>query len=180
MRCDTKMDSTASVEAKVELANGVCAPSVEAQVELANGICALSYTLDTQKIIDSVADDRAGGIAVFIGVTRKDNLNGKVVARLEYQAYSKLAIKTMVKIVEQVHAASSSPSVGRYAVHHRLGAVPIGEPSIIIAVSAPRRKAAFVACEQILEDVKAQCQIWKREFYENEGDDAAEWKANRS
>lgn len=69
-------------------------------------------------------------------------------------------------------------SLIRSAVHHRLGTVPVGEPSIIIAVSSPHRKEAFMACELILEEVKLKAQIWKREFYEGEREDEAEWKAN--
>lgn len=54
----------------------------------------------------------------------------------------------------------------------------MGEPSIVIAVSSPHRKEAFVACEYILEEVKHRAQIWKREYYEGERDEDAEWKAN--
>lgn len=66
----------------------------------------------------------------------------------------------------------------RCAVYHRLGTVPVGDPSIVIAVSSPHRKEAFVACESILEDVKLKAQIWKREYYEGDREDEAEWKAN--
>jgi molybdopterin synthase catalytic subunit len=50
--------------------------------------------------------------------------------------------------------------------------------AIVIAVSSPHRKEAFVACERILEEVKRKAQIWKREYYEGEDDSTAEWKAN--
>lgn len=111
--------------------------------------------------------------------------------RLEYQAYSSLAIRTMSTIAHNVIAASSrsehhpssqgrvgAKSIVKCAVYHRLGTVPIGEPSIVIAVSSPHRKEAFVACEEILEEVKRKAQIWKREYYEGEDESAAEWKAN--
>jgi len=48
----------------------------------------------------------------------------------------------------------------------------------VIAVSSPHKKEAFVACEEILEEVKKKAQIWKREYYEGEDDNKAEWKAN--
>ena len=113
---------------------------------------------------------------------------GKVVTRLEYQAYSKLAIKTMADIIRTAHGLTSrsdhhpasqtiSPLI-RCAVHHRLGTVPVGEPSIVIAVSSPHRKEAFVACELILEEVKLKAQIWKREYYDGDNEEEAEWKAN--
>ncbi|KAF7306885.1 Molybdenum cofactor synthesis 2 [Mycena indigotica] len=160
------------------------AASFEARLDLPLGYCELSYSLDPQSVIASVGNDGANGaIAVFIGLTRKDNLDGKIVARLEYQAYTKLAIKTMANVIQEVYSATfpsdSSAPIAKFAVHHRLGVVPVGEASIVIAVSAPHRKEAFAACESVLEEVKAKCQIWKREFYENEADDRAEWKANR-
>jgi len=77
-----------------------------------------------------------------------------------------------------VGAAKNATAVIKCAVHHRLGTVPVGEPSIVIAVSSPHRKESFVVCEKILEDVKKKAQIWKREYYEGEDDSAAEWKAN--
>src|SRR5258708_9189797 len=108
-----------------------------------------------------------------------------MVTRLEYQAYSSLAIKTLVSIADsacttpnldiqtsstQSNATSIIPqeALGRQikcAIVHRLGYVPVGESSIVIAVSTPHRREAFEACEWILEEVKKKAQIWKREWY---------------
>ncbi|KAI0655159.1 molybdenum cofactor synthesis 2 [Cubamyces menziesii] len=164
--------------------------SVEARLDIPEGTCVLTYEpLDVQSIIHSVADDGAGATAVFIGTTR-NSFKGKVVTRLDYQAYSKMAIKTMANILRDAHSRytrsdhhttpsdTKASSLIKSAVHHRLGTVPVGEPSIVIAVSSPHRKEAFVACELILEEVKMKAQIWKREFYEGEREDEAEWKAN--
>lgn len=114
---------------------------------------------------------------------------GKRVTRLVYQAYSKIAIKTLSSIAIN---AIALPGIIRCAIHHRLGEVPVGETSIgrhsqqypknsadhseVIAVSAPHRKEAFLACEEILEEVKKKAQIWKKEYYE--GENEAEWKTN--
>jgi len=163
--------------------------SVDAHLEIPEGICVVTHdALIVDDIIKSVSDDRAGATAVFIGTTR-NTFKGKVVTRLDYQAYSKLAIKTMADIVRSAHSTHSRSehhpkeqngvtSLIRSAVYHRLGTVPVGEPSIVIAVSSPHRKEAFVACEYILEEVKLKAQIWKREFYEGEREEDAEWKAN--
>lgn len=162
--------------------------SVGAREEVGKSVCVLSYkSLEIDEIIKSVSDDGAGATALFIGTTR-NSYQGKVVTRLEYQAYSKLAIKTMTDIIRTAHQAvtrsthhlapAAVPSIISCAVHHRLGTVPVGEPSIVIAVSSPHRKEAFVACEQILEEVKQKVQIWKREYYEGEKEEEAEWKAN--
>lgn len=189
------------------------AASIEARLEIPEGICVLTYgNLDTQAIIQSVSADGAGATAVFIGTTRNSFkgkvvaippqrpafycnnsslLVGKVVTRLDYQAYSKLAIRTMADILRDTHRAYTRSEhratshdttavhpLIRTAVHHRLGTVPVGKPSIVIAVSSPHRKEAFVACERVLEEVKLRAQIWKREFYEGEREEDAQWKAN--
>ncbi|PSS37684.1 hypothetical protein PHLCEN_2v508 [Hermanssonia centrifuga] len=73
---------------------------------------------------------------------------------------------------------NAASSLIKSVVYHRLGIVPVGEPSIVIAVSSPHRKEAFLACEYILEEVKLKAQIWKREFYEGDKEEEAEWKAN--
>ncbi|KZT30600.1 molybdenum cofactor synthesis 2 [Neolentinus lepideus HHB14362 ss-1] len=162
--------------------------SVDARDETELGVAVLTHgPLNVEHIVASVADDGAGATAVFIGTTR-NSFKGKVVTKLEYQAYSKLAIKTIADIIADAHAsftpltphthAQSSQRLIRIAVHHRLGTVPVGEPSIVIAVSSPHRKESFVACEMVLEEVKKKVQIWKREYYEGEREDDAEWKAN--
>jgi len=114
----------------------------------------------------------------------KKNSLGKTVTRLEYQAYSKLAIRTIVAIVrETIQKQRDSvgiDSVFHCAVHHRLGIVPVKEASIVIAVSAPHRKEAFLTCEEILEQVKLKVQIWKREWYEGEDEGEAVWKQNHA
>lgn len=164
------------------------AASVEAFLLTPAGCCALTYEpLSSQNIISFVQDNAAGAIAVFIGTTR-NSFKGKVVTRLEYQAYSKLAIKTLGDILDGARAqvtqsnhapaTQSAATLLKGAIYHRLGTVPVGEPSIIIAVSSPHRKEAFVTCEYILEEVKRKAQIWKREFYEGEDEDTAQWKEN--
>ena len=61
------------------------------------------------------------------------------------------------------------------SVTHRLGHVDIGEESILIAVSAPHRKAAWVAGEECLEEIKSKVEIWKEEWFE----DGGMWRSNR-
>ncbi|KAG6862361.1 hypothetical protein C0995_011801 [Termitomyces sp. Mi166 len=171
-------------------------PAASTEVSLATpqGFCALSYApLDVNSIVKFVQDDGAGAVALFIGTTR-NSFKGKAVTRLEYQAYSKLAIKTMANIMREAasaierseHQTSTQgiPSLIRCAIHHRLGSVSVGEPSIGIRlpsspISSPHRREAFVACESILENVKRRAQIWKREYYEGKPDREAEWKGNQ-
>ncbi|KAI2617052.1 Molybdopterin biosynthesis MoaE [Hypoxylon sp. NC1633] len=128
--------------------------------------------LNLNLVVDRVRSPRAGAIVMFAGTTR-DNFAGKPVKELQYSAYNPLALRTMLSICKDIHAKHGLISI---AMVHRLGIVPIGEESIIIAVSAPHRQAAWRAAEQALEDCKERVEVWKREEFE--GEDGV-WRANR-
>jgi molybdopterin synthase catalytic subunit len=87
-------------------------------------------------------------------------------------------MRSIVEAALKKNQSNPAKRIMYCAVSHRLGVVPVGEPSIVIAVSSPHRREAFEACEEILEEVKAKAQIWKREYYRGEPDEAAQWKAN--
>jgi molybdopterin synthase catalytic subunit len=109
---------------------------------------------------------------VLPGTTR-DNFDGKQVKDLQYSAYVPLALRTMHTIASTVRKKHALEGI---AMVHRLGAVPIGEESILIAVSAPHRQAAWRAGEEALEECKARVEVWKlEEFDSGEG----VWRANR-
>lgn len=103
--------------------------------------------------------------------TTRDNFDGKPVKHLEYSAYEGLALKTMRSIAEQMVEKHSLIGI---SIVHRLGVVPIGEESVIIAVAAPHRQAAWRAGEETLEEVKASVEIWKLEEF----GDGSVWRAN--
>jgi molybdopterin synthase catalytic subunit len=67
-------------------------------------------------------------------------------------------------------------SLTAISITHRLGIVPIGEESILIAVSSPHRQEAWRAGEEALEECKDKVEVWKREEFEGEG---GVWRANR-
>lgn len=124
----------------------------------------LSKPLDVNGLIALVSgnDGRAGGIATFVGVVRGDNL-GRAVLRLEYEAYTPLAVSSFQRIADE--AAAEWPSV-TLAIHHRVGSLEIGEASIVIASASPHRAEAFSACRYAIERVKQISPVWKREFFE--------------
>ncbi|KAI1140969.1 Molybdopterin biosynthesis MoaE [Hypoxylon sp. FL0543] len=128
--------------------------------------------LNLQSVVDRVRSPQAGAIVMFAGTTR-DNFGGKPVKELQYSAYNPLALRTMLSICKSIHAEHGLVAI---AMVHRLGVVPIGEESILIAVSAPHRQAAWRAGEQALEDCKERVEVWKREEFE--GEDGI-WRANR-
>lgn len=106
--------------------------------------------------------------------------------KLEYEAYTSLALKTLSPLLEKAHtsapfldnpiprSANAAPTctseeeedrITRCYIAHRLGEVAVGQCSIVIAVSSPHRKEAFVVAEWLLEEVKKNVAVWKREFY---------------
>ena len=99
---------------------------------------------------------------------------GKKVIHLDYEAYPDMAVPSLSRISSY---AKNKWGLFGAAVTHRLGCVPIGEESILIAVSARHRKEAWEAAEWILEEVKQKVEIWKRESYDDPTQDP-EWKAN--
>lgn len=131
----------------------------------------------------------AGGIATFLGTTR-DSFNGRPVLRLEYQAYTALALRQLEGLAQEAHARWDDL---RCAVHHRLGIVPVTEPSVIIAVSSPHRGPAFEASRFLIDRLKQSVAIWKLEVYAGGDTDPAQarpaptaaagpsavWKANK-
>lgn len=108
-----------------------------------------------------VRDQRAGAVVTFLGVTRE-------VDRIEYEAYIDMARE---KIHEIAAAAITRHGLCAAAAAHRIGDVPTTEPSVAIAVSAPHREEAFAGAREIIDRIKAEAPIWKREV---SGEDA-EW-----
>jgi molybdopterin synthase catalytic subunit len=106
-----------------------------------------------------------------LGTTR-NNFQSRKVTYLSYSSYSPLALRTMMSIAKLVKAKHSLNAI---AIVHRLGEVPVGDESIVIAVSSPHRQAAWRAAEETLEEVKSKVEIWKYEKFE----DGGEWRANR-
>ncbi|KAI8682962.1 hypothetical protein LRP88_05069 [Fusarium phalaenopsidis] len=143
--------------------------------ELSDEGCHVALThdhLNAQAIMDRVRSPSAGAIVLFAGTTR-DNFAGKAVKELQYTAYRPRALRSMLTIAREVRDRHGLRGV---AMIHRLGTVPIGEESILIAVSAPHRQAAWRAGEEALEECKSKVEVWKREEFEGE---EGVWRANR-
>jgi molybdopterin synthase catalytic subunit len=118
--------------------------------------------IDLHELVDCVTDPEAGAIATFIGTTRNNNQGRKVIA-LDYEAYPEMAEKELARLGEE---AKKKWQICRMAIVHRIGPVQITEPSVIIAVSAAHREAAFAACRFAIEEIKKTVPIWKKEVYE--------------
>ena len=122
----------------------------------------LHTPLSEQACLDFVKTDDAGGIVVFVGTVRNQT-KGKAVIRLDFEAYEPMAISEMRKIAVQ---AVEQFSLKKISVHHRTGTLAIGEVPVVIAVSSAHRKAAFDACEFVIDTLKETVPIWKKEIFE--------------
>jgi MoaE-MoaD fusion protein len=109
--------------------------------------------LSVDELLVRVRDPRAGAVVTFSGVTRE-------VPFLDYEAYAKMAVARIEAIVAE---AVERHGLCAAAAHHRVGRVPVSEPSVVVAASAPHRGEAFAGAREIIDRVKAEAPIWKRE-----------------
>jgi molybdopterin synthase catalytic subunit len=113
-----------------------------------------------------------GGHSIFMGQVRKDEIEGKLVAAIEYTAYQELALEKMHQIREDIFQ--------KYPLHcmhvyHSLGTIKAGEICLFVFTSSTRRKPAIDSCAEIVERLKAELPIWGKEIFE---DDTHQWKEN--
>jgi molybdopterin synthase catalytic subunit len=118
--------------------------------------------IDPSSVIREVSDERAGGIATFIGTARIQS-RGRTVHYLDYEAYDGMAERVMAELAEELKGKYDLCEV---AITHRVGRVGIGELSVVIAVSAPHRADALAACREAIDTLKETVPLWKKEVYE--------------
>jgi molybdopterin synthase catalytic subunit len=109
--------------------------------------------LSLEALCERVRDPRAGAVVTFQGVTRE-------VDELRYEAYAEMASEKLADIARD---AVDRHGLCAAAVEHRVGEVPLSEPSVAAAVSAPHRGEAFAGAREIIDRVKAEAPIWKKE-----------------
>ncbi len=114
--------------------------------------------LSADRISKSVGRAGAGAIVTFQGTTRE-------VERLEYEAYSEMATERIAAILRDCVERHGLEAA---AAEHRVGSVPLGEPSVVVAVSAAHREEAFAGAREAIDRIKAEAPIWKQEV-EGEG-----------
>lgn len=117
--------------------------------------------IDAQSLSASCESPRAGALVVFEGRVRDHN-DGRPVVKLEYEAYETLALEEGNRILAE--SLKRFPVTAAVCVH-RVGPLAVGETAVWIGVSAAHRKAAFAACEYIIDEVKTRVPIWKKELY---------------
>jgi molybdopterin synthase catalytic subunit len=117
--------------------------------------------LDVGAIARRVVPANCGAIVTLDGFVRQFT-KGRETEYLVYEAYEPMALKEMEKLVTRAHEQFEIENVG---IVHRLGRLEIGETSVVIAVAAPHRRAAFEACEWLIIELKRTVPIWKKEVY---------------
>jgi MoaE-MoaD fusion protein len=117
--------------------------------------------LNVAAVLREVESPDAGGIASFVGTVRRRSRDRDVL-HLDYEAYEEMAEEMLARLGAALTARYGLTAV---AIHHRLGRVEIGEPSVAIAVSAPHRAAALDACREAIEALKTSIPLWKKEVY---------------
>ncbi|MCC5906663.1 MAG: molybdenum cofactor biosynthesis protein MoaE [Balneolaceae bacterium] len=120
-----------------------------------------------------VRRDYCGAVNLFEGVTRNHD-SGKQVTMLLYDSYDEMALHQCEKILDE--AMQEFPA-GAAAILHKTGRVPVGEVSMIVAVSTPHRKESTEAVLSIIKKIKKDVPIWKKEFFGGESE-GAKWKGS--
>jgi molybdopterin synthase catalytic subunit len=110
-----------------------------------------------------VGAEEAGGICVFAGTTRAErNAARKELAALDYEAYPEMAIRQLRDLADR---AKKQWPIQKLAILHRTGRVAVGEASVVIAVATPHRGQAFEACRYLIDELKRDVAIWKKEVW---------------
>ncbi|QHN04353.1 molybdenum cofactor biosynthesis protein MoaE [Granulicella sp. WH15] len=127
----------------------------------------LDTVLPTTAVMDEIKAGADGAVCVFDGIVR-DNTRGRKTLYLDYEAYREMALAQMQQLATE---AVERFGVRDVAMLHRLGRLKIGESSVLIVVASAHRGVAFDACRWLIDTLKKQVPIWKKETFE----DGAVW-----
>ena len=124
----------------------------------------LPTPLPTEKAIAFVSDPTAGGVTLFLGTTRNENhpTTHHPLAALDYEAYPELAARQLSDLAK---SARQKWPILHLAILHRTGRVPPAQPSVVIAVSTPHRAESFEATRYLIDTLKSEVAIWKKEVW---------------
>lgn len=103
-----------------------------------------------------------GAHDIFLGQVRADKIKGKEVCEIEYSAFEKMANEAFEEIRERTFEKFDLSCMH---IYHSLGVVKAGELSLFVFVSSKHRTIAFDACRYVVEEIKANVPIWKKETY---------------
>jgi molybdopterin synthase catalytic subunit len=124
--------------------------------------------ITVRQLRDRIADRDVGAHAWFEGVTRRMT-DGRETTTLSYEAFDAMAIAELEKIRRETIAQFQLTAL---VIAHRLGVVPIGEASLIVGCSSPHRAAVFLALANVVDRLKTDVPIWKKEHF---ADGSTQW-----
>lgn len=117
--------------------------------------------LDVDALVDLIRRDDCGGLVVFEGTARSPD-EGRDVRFLEYEAYEERAAIQLEAFAREIGERFGA---GGVVAVHRVGRVDPGEPAVVVAVAAPHRAEAFDAARALIDRIKAEAYIWKKEVF---------------
>lgn len=119
--------------------------------------------LDLALHVAEVADPRCGAVATFAGIVRNHAPDAAGEVRfLDYSSHPS-GSDVLARIADDVLTAHPDVPVLRISLSHRVGRVPVAGLAVVVAVATPHRRAAFAVCEELIEMVKHQLPVWKRQ-----------------
>ena len=121
-----------------------------------------------EKFFSFTANPACGAVATFAGIVRNHD-HGCAVMKLYYECYPPMANKMMGELIRR---ARERWPVDEIRALHRVGELQIGEAAVAIAVSAAHRDEAFLACRFMIEGIKREAPIWKKQIFH---DGSGEW-----
>ena len=131
--------------------------------------------LSITAVADFATDPMAGGIDIFLGTTRSEKKPaGQDLVALDYEAYAEMAIAQMRDLASR---ARLRWPILKLVLLHRTGRVGLGEPSVIIAVATAHRAASFEACRWLIDTLKMEVAVWKKEVW---SDGSMSWVAGHA
>jgi molybdopterin synthase catalytic subunit len=119
--------------------------------------------LSVDEVLQAVSDPHAGGISLFVGVVRDHTPErpGEIVGELEYSAHPS-AVEQLAKVA---HAVADEHPDALLAAVHRVGDLAVGDLAVVVAAACPHRAEAFAACRALIDTLKQEVPIWKREQF---------------
>jgi molybdopterin synthase catalytic subunit len=143
-------------------------PQAEADLELIS-----AHPINVAAVFSSVHEPKAGAVVLFSGEVRNHS-HGKNVNYLEYEAYDHLAVRIIGEILDE---AKKKWELHKAICIHRTGKVAVGESAVLVITCSSHREAAYAANRYIIDRVKHEAPVWKKEFFE---DGTSEWGHNCS
>jgi molybdopterin synthase catalytic subunit len=123
----------------------------------------LPTPLPVAQAVAFVQDHQAGGVGVFLGTTRAETSPaGAPLAALDYEAYAELA---NTQLADLARLARQRWPILKLVILHRTGRVECAEPSVVIAVSTPHRAESFEASRWLIDTLKQEVAVWKKEVW---------------